>query len=106
MNKNKVKKLIDQGLMREAGFKSIEIAKENGSWTALDSIENLEIPEDLKQGLSGQKDAIEYFEKLSKSAKKMLLYWVLSAKREKTRKRRIVEIVENASKQMKPKPFR
>ena len=106
MNKNKVKKLIDQGLMREAGFKSIEIAKENGSWTALDSIENLEIPEDLKQGLNGQKDAIEYFEKLSKSAKKMLLYWVLSAKREKTRKRRIVEIVENASKQMKPKPFR
>ena len=106
MNKNKAKKLIDQGLMREAGFKSIEIAKENGSWTALDSIENLEIPEDLKQGLNGQKDAIEYFEKLSKSAKKMLLYWVLSAKREKTRKRRIVEIVENASKQMKPKPFR
>lgn len=106
VNKNKVKKLIDQGLMREAGFKSIEIAKENGSWTALDSIENLEIPEDLKQGLNGQKDAIEYFEKLSKSAKKMLLYWVLSAKREKTRKRRIVEIVENASKQMKPKPFR
>ena len=92
--------------MREAGFKSIEIAKENGSWTALDSIENLEIPEDLKQGLNGQKDAIEYFEKLSKSAKKMLLYWVLSAKREKTRKRRIVEIVENASKQMKPKPYR
>ena len=32
------------------------------------------------------------------------IYW--KNEREKTRKRRIVEIVENASKQMKPKPFR
>ena len=106
VNKEKVKNLIDQGLMREAGFKSIEIAKDNGSWTILDTVENLDIPKDLKQELKNQLGAMEYFETLSKSAKKSLLYWIVSAKRDETRRKRIREIVENASVQMKPKQFR
>jgi len=106
VNKEKVKSLIDQGLMKEAGYKSIEIAKENGSWTILDSIENLEIPKELEQELNSRKEALKYFENLSKSVKKSLLYWVVSAKREETRKNRIAEIVENASRHMKPKQFR
>lgn len=47
VNKDKVRTLIDQGLMQDAGHKSIEIAKENGSWTFLDSVEALIIPDDL-----------------------------------------------------------
>jgi len=106
VNKDKVKSLIDQGLMKEAGYKSIEIAKENGSWTILDSVENLEIPKELEQELKSKKGAMEYFDNQSKSIKKTLLYWIVSAKREETRTKRIVEIVDNASKQMKPKQFR
>lgn len=106
VNKNKVKNLIEQGLMKEAGYKSIQIAKENGSWTILDSIENLEIPEELEQELNNQKDALEYFENLSRSVKKSLLFWVASAKRDETRQKRIAEIVENARNHMKPKQFR
>ena len=81
MNKDKIKNLIDRRLMKEAGYKSIEIAKENGSWTILDSVERLEIPEDLKEELRRQKGAMQYFESLNKSSKKGLLYWVVSAKR-------------------------
>ena len=44
INKDKVKTLIDQGLMEEEGYKSIEIAKENGSWTILDGVEALIVP--------------------------------------------------------------
>ncbi len=106
VNKNKVKNLIEQGLMRGAGFKSIEIAKENGSWTILDSVENLEVPKELEQEFKHNKEAKEYFENLSKSTKKTLLYWIVSAKRDETKTKRIVEIVENANKQMKPKQFR
>jgi len=106
VNKDKVKNLIDQRLMKEAGYKSIEIAKENGSWTILDNVERLEIPEDLRQELRRQKGAMQYFESLNKSIKKGLLYWVVSAKRDDTRSKRISEIVENASLQMKPKQFR
>ena len=106
INKDKVKTLIDQGLMEEEGYKSIEIAKENGSWTILDGVEALIIPEDLKEEFANYKGSIEYFESLSKSVKKMLLYWVISAKRKETRQKRILEIVENASNKLKPKQFR
>ena len=106
INKDKVKTLIDQGLMEEEGYKSIEIAKENGSWTVLDVVEALLIPEDLKEELAVNNGAIEYFDSLSKSVKKILLHWVVSAKRKETRQKRILEIVENASKDLKPKQFR
>lgn len=106
INKDKVKTLIDQGIMEEAGYKSIEIAKKNGSWTFLDQVEALVVPEDLKEALAKHKGSMEYFENLSKSTKKILLYWVASAKRTETRQKRIVEIAENASKELIPKAFR
>jgi len=106
INKDKVKILINQGLMEVEGYKSIEIAKKNGSWTILDSVEALVIPEDLKEEFANHKGSMDYFDSLSKSAKKILLYWVISAKRKETRQKRILEIVENASKNLKPKQFR
>ncbi|PCI00515.1 MAG: hypothetical protein COB81_08715 [Flavobacteriaceae bacterium] len=106
VNKDKVASFIEQGLMQEEGFKSIEIAKQNGSWTILDKVEALVIPEDLKREFANYKGSMEYFESLSKSAKKILLYWVASAKRKETRQKRILEVVENASKNLKPKQFR
>lgn len=106
VNKDKVKTLIQQNLMKEEGYKSIEIAKENGSWTILDNVEALIIPEDLKHELIKSQGALEYFNHLSKSVKKRLLYWVVSAKRTETREKRIMEITENASKKLKPKDFR
>ncbi|MBO6524720.1 MAG: YdeI/OmpD-associated family protein [Balneolaceae bacterium] len=106
VNKDKVTSLIDKGIMKEEGYKSIEIAKENGSWSILDEVEALVIPEDLKAELVNYKGSMEYFDSLSKSDKKILLYWIVSAKREKTRQNRILEIVGNASKNLKPKQFR
>jgi uncharacterized protein YdeI (YjbR/CyaY-like superfamily) len=106
VNKDKVKTLIDQGLMQEEGYKSITIAKDNGSWTILDKVEELLIPDDLKEELTRHKDSMAYFNSLSKSVKKGLLYWVVSAKRTETRQKRILDIAENASKHQKPKQFR
>ncbi len=106
INKDKIKNLIDEGRMTKAGFKSIKIAKENGSWSVLDAVENLEIPDDLQQELAKQPTAAEYFESLSKSAKKIILYWIISAKRENTREKRILETLENANRGLKPKHLR
>ena len=72
INKDKVKVLIEQELMEEEGYKSIEIAKGNGYWTILDEVEALIIPEDLKEEFVNYKGSLEYFESLSKSAKKIL----------------------------------
>lgn len=106
VNKDKVQILITQELMKAEGFKSIEIAKENGSWTFLDGVEALLIPEDLKSEFVNHNGSMEYFNSLSKSVKKILLYWIVSAKRKETRQNRILEIAGNASKILKPKQFR
>ncbi|MEX2485215.1 MAG: YdeI/OmpD-associated family protein [Brumimicrobium sp.] len=106
INKDKVKTLIDQGLIKEEGYKSVEIAKENGSWTFLDDVEALVIPEDLKEEFTNHKGSVEYYDSLSNSVKKGLLYWIVSAKRKETRYKRILEIVENASRNLMPKQFR
>ena len=85
VNKEKVAKLIQNNRMTKAGFDSIETAKQNGSWTILDKVEALILPEDLKGELANFKGSKEYFDSLSKSDKKILLHWVISAKREETR---------------------
>ena len=66
INKEKVRQLIDKGLMTEAGYKCIETAKQNGSWTILDDVEELVIPKDLGEALENISGAKEYFENLSK----------------------------------------
>lgn len=106
VNKEKVDTLIEQGLMREAGYKSIEVAKENGSWTILDSVEELIIPEELEAAFADHKGSLEFYNSLSNSIKKMFLYWVNSAKRTETRQKRSIEIALNASKNQKPERFR
>lgn len=106
VNKEKVDTLIQNNLMKKAGFESLEIAKQNGSWTILDDVEALVVPHDLEDALTRNTTAIEYFESLSKSSKKLLLHWIISAKRTETRQKRILEIVESASKHLKPKQLR
>ncbi|HKG05473.1 MAG TPA: YdeI/OmpD-associated family protein [Pedobacter sp.] len=106
INKQKVVQLIEKGLMTEAGYKGIEAAKQNGSWTILDEVEELIVPEDLRAELQNKPAAREFFENLSKSSKKALLQWIVLAKQVETRQRRIAEIVECAEQGLKPKHLR
>lgn len=105
INKEKIVRLSASGLMSEAGYQSIETAKQNGSWTILDEVEELVIPEDLETALNSYEEATDYFLGLSKSVKKMMLYWLVSAKRPETRQKRIDELAEHASRKSKPKQF-
>lgn len=106
INKDKIKLLSEQGLMAPAGYNSIEIAKENGSWTLLDEIEALVVPHELKEELKKEEGAWDFFNALSRSKRKILLYWVISAKRPETKLKRIKEIMENVSKERIPERFR
>lgn len=106
VNKGKVQRLMDEGLMTQAGYDSIETAKQNGSWAILDEVEELKIPEDLEQALKNNPDAEAFFLGLSKSARKAILQWLVLAKRAETRQKRIDEIVGLAGEKLKPKQFR
>jgi len=105
INKQKVERLTQEGRMTQAGVDAIERAKENGSWTTLDEVEELIIPKDLEVELQKRLNAENYFTGLSRSVKRNMLQWLVLAKRPETRQKRIDEIVSLADQQKKPKQF-
>lgn len=105
INKTKVERLIQEGKFTKAGFDSVEIAKQNGSWIALNAAEELNIPKDLEMAFRAQKGAKKFFLSLSKSTRKSILQWLILAKRSETRQKRCIEIAELAAQNLKPKQF-
>jgi uncharacterized protein YdeI (YjbR/CyaY-like superfamily) len=105
VNKEKIERLTNEGLMTNAGYEIIEKAKQNGSWNILDEAEALHIPEDLEGEFDKRPNAKLYFLSLSRSDKRNILQWLILAKRQETREKRITEIVELADKNQKPKQF-
>ncbi len=93
VNKAKVERLMADGLMASAGLEMIELAKKTGTWTALDDVENLTIPDDLQAKLAANPTAKGYFDAFPRSAKRAMLEWLLNAKQLETRAKRIEEIV-------------
>lgn len=101
LNKSRIEKLITAKLMMPAGLAKIEAAKKDGSWSSLDSIEELEIPPDLEKSLAANKTAYKFFNEFPRSAKRAILFWIAGAKKPETRAKRIQETVTSASKNIR-----
>jgi len=103
INKEKVQRFTEQGLMTQAGLDVINMAKQNGSWTVLDEVEALIIPADLQAEFICRPEAENFYHHLSRSDKRNLLQWLVLAKKPETRQKRIRELVELAALNQKPK---
>ncbi len=97
LNKLRIERMTRAELMAEAGWAKIEQAKRDGSWTKLDAVEDLEIPEDLSKALALYCAAASNFERFPRSAKRGILEWVSNAKTTATRAKRIDETARLAS---------
>ena len=97
VNKEKVVLLEQQGLMTDAGRAMIELAKEKGTWNALDDVEQIIIPDDLQKLFTKNKKAKQHWETFSRSVKRSILEWISNAKRTETRTKRIQETVTLAA---------
>lgn len=98
INKDKIARLEKQRRMRVPGRRKIERAKADGSWTFLDDVEAMIVPDDLAQALAARPGAAENFERFPKSARRGILGWIKLAKRPETRARRIAQAAEQAAK--------
>jgi len=105
VNKEKVSNLIQQGLMRPAGLKMIQIAKQNGTWDALNDVDNLIVPSDLVKAFDANPTAFDYWQQFPDSTKRGILEWIFNAKRAETRLKRINETVELAEKNIRANQF-
>jgi uncharacterized protein YdeI (YjbR/CyaY-like superfamily) len=93
-NIRRVEKLSAEGKMTPAGQSKIDEAKHNGEWAAAIRREQVDrIPEDLENELQRKNGALSAYRALPDSRKKQYLYWLQSAKREDTRKRRVQRII-------------
>lgn len=101
LNRTRVEKMIEQEKMTPAGQAMIDLAKRSGTWEALVPIDKMSIPDDLQQKFDKNKTAFKNFQKFSPSSRKIILYWIMNAKRPETRNKRIEEAVKLAAKNVK-----
>lgn len=97
-NKIRIERLIAEGQMAEVGLAKIEAAKIDGSWTKLDAVEELLIPDDLQMAFDTHPPASENFGAFPRSTKRAILEWLTNAKRPETRAKRIDDIATKAAK--------
>ena len=106
LNKQRIRRLVKEGRMTPAGLVKIEAAKKDGSWNTLDEVDRLVIPADLLEQLSANPEAKRNFEGFSSSSRKIILFWIASAKRAETRQKRIEETVRLAAQNVKAAHYR
>jgi uncharacterized protein YdeI (YjbR/CyaY-like superfamily) len=102
LNKQRIKKMTEQGFMAAAGLEKIELAKKDGSWESLDHIDAIQLPDDFAKALSKNKKAKTNFDNFPLFARKQFLYRINSSKRPQTRKERIKLLVKMAAANRKP----
>lgn len=102
-NKKLVGELINQGLMTRFGKEEISRAKKNGRWESGDrqicTDEHISI---LVEAINGAEPALTNFNNMSLSVRKTYTMHYLSAKREDTKKRRLLSIIERLNRNLKP----
>jgi uncharacterized protein YdeI (YjbR/CyaY-like superfamily) len=105
VNKAKVEQLLQQGLIAPAGLEAIDLAKQNGTWTALDAVSALTIPDDMMALLKNNKKAADNFTAFPPSVKRGILEWILNARRPETRLKRIEETIRLAAENIRANQY-
>jgi uncharacterized protein YdeI (YjbR/CyaY-like superfamily) len=73
-------------------------------WTLLDEVEDLVVPDDLATALEALPTAREKWDAFPASARRAMLQWVVKARRPETRRKRIAEIAEKATRDERAYP--
>jgi uncharacterized protein YdeI (YjbR/CyaY-like superfamily) len=102
LNVERSERLIRDGLMTEAGQVFIDIAKESGAWFASNEADT--IPPDLQKMFNKNKKALKNFQAFAPFAKRMIIQWVVDAKRPETRAARVGKTVALAAKNIRARP--
>lgn len=97
LNRRRAADMDARGLMTDAGRAAIAAAKANGWWTIADPVEDLQEPADLAAALDQHHEARATWDRFPASARKLMLWWIVSAVRPDTRASRIAAVVDAAA---------
>jgi uncharacterized protein YdeI (YjbR/CyaY-like superfamily) len=96
VNIKKVELLIEQGLMQESGLESYKNRSESKSKIYAFENEEMKFPPELEKIFKANKKAWEYFQLLAPTYRKPSSNWVMTAKQETTRLKRLNELIADA----------
>lgn len=99
VNIKRVGELTQKGFMRAAGLKAFEMRRENRSGIYSYEQREADLPEPYQTTLKEHKAAAQFFAAQSPSYRKAANWWVLSAKREETRMKRLAQLIEHSTNQ-------
>lgn len=105
-NKQRVERLLAAGLMAPAGLAAVESAKADGSWTLLDAVEDLLVPDDLAAAFDAHPPAAGHWAAFPRSVRRGILEWIVQARRPETRARRVAETAEKAARNERANQWR
>ena len=106
VNVEKVSRLKRAGLMRPAGMVAFD--KRSDEKTGIYSFERegAALPPEYENRLRANSAAAEYFNGRPPWYRRTATHWVVSAKREETRLRRLAQLIEDSAKGLDVKPLR
>lgn len=94
--KVRAERLISEGRMQPPGLASVDAAKTSGAWDEMNEVDDLVIPDDLRQALTAAPPAAEVFGTFPPSVTRNILRWIAAAKTAPTRTKRIAATVDEA----------
>lgn len=94
VNIKKALELIEAGLMAQAGVSAFEARRENKSGKYSYEQRSVELIEPYATTLGKNKKANQFFESQSSSYRKAVCWWIIGAKQEATRLRRLALLIE------------
>jgi uncharacterized protein YdeI (YjbR/CyaY-like superfamily) len=97
VNIRRVQQLQHEGLMTPAGMKAFEARQENRSGIYSYEQRSPELPDQYAQRMKQNKSAWEFFQSRSASYRKTANWWVVSAKKEETRLKRLEKLIEDSA---------
>ena len=100
-NKERVERLEAEGLMTPMGRAAVHRARADGTWSALDGVEALEVPPDLASALDAAQ-ARPTWDAFPRSVRRGILELLLNARRPGTRAAKVAAVVDAASRGERP----
>lgn len=97
INIRKIEELTKNGLMRPAGLASFEKRTEDKSKIYSHEKDEVALTPDYEKQFKANKKAWSYFQALAPSYKKVSAHWIMSAKQEITRIKRLHQIISDSA---------
>jgi len=96
VNIEKIEKLTEKGLMQQAGIEVFKNRTESKPYDYAFRQKELKLPSDFENQFKKNLKAWDYFESLAPSYKKLSIHWVISAIQDKTKIKRLEELIASS----------